>query len=220
MPRIYVFIHITTKGHWKSILKNIIKKIRKYESFYNIISKIKLVILGDYDPNDNVFKDPKIEIIFNSHDTSLYERATLYKIHELSQKEKFLALYMHTKGIRHDPNNKKITDWVDYLLYFCIKKSFECIKLLNKKDFDAVGVNLRNRPELHFSGNFWWANSKYIKKLSNKIEPDYLAPEMWINKSSKYKFMCLWESGIRHYNHRYKPEKYVNRPFLNKVVKK
>jgi hypothetical protein len=220
MPRIYVFIHITTNGHWRSVLKKILKTIRKNKSFYNIISKIKLVILGEYNRDDDVFKDPKIEIIFNSLDLSIYERATLYQMHELSQKEKFLALYMHTKGIRHDPENKKITDWVNYLLHFCVNESFQCIKLLNKKKYDAVGVNLRNRPEMHFSGNFWWANSKYIKKLPSKIEPNYLAPEMWINKAPKYKFMCLWESDIRHYDHRYKPEKYVGKSFLNKEMRK
>lgn len=220
MPRIYVFIHVTTKRHWRSVLKKIIKTIRKNESFYNIISKIKLVILGEYNPDDDVFKDPKIEIIFNSLDLAIYERATLYRMHELSQKEKFLALYMHTKGIRHDPENKKITDWVKYLLHFCVNESFQCIKLLNKKKYDAVGVNLRNRPETHFSGNFWWANSKYIKKLPSKIEPNYLAPEMWINKAPKYKFMCLWESGIRHYDHRYKRNKYVGKSFLNKEIRK
>jgi len=57
-----------------------------------------------------------------------------------------------------------VNDWREYMEYFIIDKFDSCLFLLSK-DYDACGVNLVDDPSWHFSGNFWWAKSDYIKKL-------------------------------------------------------
>lgn len=64
-----------------------------------------------------------------------------------------------------------------------------CLELLD--DYDACGSDWRlegfGRPNPHFSGNFWWANARYLQTLP---EPrslntrDRYQAEFWIGKNS------------------------------------
>ena len=54
-----------------------------------------------------------------------------------------------------------------------IKNWRKCIDALNV-GYDVAGVNYFTKPAKHFSGNFWWANSEYIKTL-----PDPSTKEWW-----------------------------------------
>ena len=49
--------------------------------------------------------------------------------------------------------------------YFLFNKSNDAINKL--KTNDAVGVAFEKIPTNHFSGNFWWSKSEYIKTLIN-----------------------------------------------------
>ena len=37
----------------------------------------------------------------------------------------------------------------------------------------------------HYSGNFWWASSKYIKTLPSNIGRNYLDPEAWLLRKKR-----------------------------------
>ena len=100
----------------------------------------------------------------------------------------------------------------------------KCINEL--QNYDAVGVNLNLVPEkyihnattqnfnnsYHYSGNFWWSKSSYIKKLTSKIGDKYLDPELWIGSNDRLpkKFLSLWQSNIDHYSTNYKKIIYEN----------
>ena len=86
-------------------------------------------------------------------------------------------LYIHTKGITK-PDSKPVKDWRDLMEYFCIKKSIDCIKLLNFHM--VVGCKFQGYPKPHFSGNFWWCRGDYYLTLSDEIDDDYFAPEFYI----------------------------------------
>ena len=45
--------------------------------------------------------------------------------------------------------------------------------------YDAVGCSLSLYPKKHFSGNFWWSKSSYLRNLEN-INDKFLSPEMYI----------------------------------------
>lgn len=201
MKDVYVYIHVCCLGEWKLIFSNILFHI-KNSGLYDIIKEIRCGILGDFD--ENLFKDEKIKIVYNHYDTSLYETSTINKILKDSHTDDFLVLYLHTKGVTK-VNNKNVMDWVNYMLYFNIYKYKDCINLL--KNHDCIGVNLQQGPEIHYSGNFWWSKSLYIRKL-NKCPNDYSSAEKWLTKEEIGKFVCLWASNINHYTTEYPESKY------------
>jgi hypothetical protein len=47
-----------------------------------------------------------------------------------------------------------------------------CINSIGE-GFDAVGVDWHVTPNRHFSGNFWWSSSLYIKSLPKINPPEF-----------------------------------------------
>ena len=97
------------------------------------------------------------------------------------------------------------------MVYFLLDKASECIKLLDK--YNTVGCNYTKSDTVlaHYSGNFWWANSNYIKLLE-KIPDNSLrhAAEWWLlstnNLANSY---SIHNSGIDHYKEEYPTERYI-----------
>lgn len=130
------------------------------------------------------------------------------------------VLYIHHKGASR-PTDKNVMDWKDVMAHFNINKWEDCVKKLDE-GYDTCGINWREDfPIPHYSGNFWWANASYIKKLKKLLRPAYnnFQPqypivgdkyeyqyrhdaEFWIG-SGKPKACSLWNSGIDHYRQPY-----------------
>lgn len=207
---IYIYIHVCCINNWIEILYNLLNKI-KCSGLYDNIDEIRCCILGNYE-NNKLFDDPKIKIIAQSDDLSLYEVFTINKLYEDSLIEDFKVLYIHTKGLNHNGKNICVLDWVEYISHFNINNYDTCLKLLD--NFDTVGVNLQvaHNKYLHYSGNFWWSKSSYIKKLEKCIYYSYNAPEFWITEKKIGKYICLWKSDCNdHYTDRYTSDKYINK---------
>ena len=67
--------------------------------------------------------------------------------------------------------------------YFLIKNYKLCIDILNR-GFYTCGVNYLSNPK-HYSGNFFWFNSNYIRNLDYIIDiEDRMNAEYWL--LSKY----------------------------------
>jgi hypothetical protein len=126
--------------------------------------------------------------------------------------------YVHTKGVFNGNDNPCISDWRKYMGYFVIEKMNDCINAVSSS-YDVAGVDWHIKPNLHFSGGFWWSNTQYIKSLPqidppnfNVIDcpsPRHLA-EFWIGANNP-KVKCLHQSGINVYErhlHRYHESKY------------
>ena len=115
-----------------------------------------------------------------------------------SFKEDFNVLYLHSKGVKWNNKKQCISDWVSLLLYFNIKYHEE---ILNKLDnYDVIGVNLSLENIIHFSGNFWWSKSSYIKTLNKEIMKQYCGPEFWITQKKTGKFLSLFQlMPLTHY---------------------
>src|SRR5437868_8140848 len=120
----------------------------------------------------NLEYNNKLIIINISHDTSLFELPTINLIRNLCIKFNtihFKLYYLHTKGSSYLPTiPSNIIDWIDCMLYYTFDKYNDAIKILDT--YDTYGMNylhhvIDSEFVPHYSGNFWWANSHYIKTL-------------------------------------------------------
>lgn len=231
-PKIYIYFHVCCIANWEFVVANIFRAL-KNSGLYDVTEKIICTVVGDrtnnYIAGNELLKDKKIEIRYESNDTSCYERKILNILHQdsVASEEEFYVLYLHSKGVtrNNDSNIKKnVMDWVNYMLYFNVYRFKDIIKLL--PTYDTVGVSLVDEPVLHYSGNFWWSKSSHIKKLTPEIDECYNGPEFWITKGyqncennfTESKHYSLWNSNTDHYMNSYSAESYAGKSYM-KIVK-
>ncbi|TCP70626.1 hypothetical protein [Baia soyae] len=205
------FMHVFEINNWMEIVKRQIGRLRlsglyeKLDSIYisfvteraddeehieSIVNEIGLLAKSD----DTM----KIRVVPQTYD---FERSTLKWLHQYCNESphNVQILYMHTKGVARFGTFVEpfVRDWVHLMESVLVDHHEMCLKHLGS--VDACGVNYLPSPKPHFSGNFWWANSEYIKKLDKEIGSDYLAPEMWLLSHHQSKFCCLFHSEVNHY---------------------
>ncbi len=192
-----IFFHVYLKNDFTHILLSKLKKI-KASGLYEKTNKIYLTLFGDVEKYQEFLTDLKdlyikIEYVLISNKEFDNEADTLNfmlkKANEYSSNTPML--YVHTKGASHiHPIMKKnISAWVRYLDLYTINKWEECIQGL--RDNDAAGGLYEASNPKHFSGNFFWANSEYIKSLPRITAyniDNYNRGEFWIlsNTSKVY----------------------------------
>ena len=163
----------------------------------------------------------KFEVINYSENTQLFETPTINLIKNFSQTNpNCYILYLHTKGISYSNEDEKVNDWINYMLYFLVTQHKLCISVLDN-NYDTVGCNYSNDldkecfkythpfPPPHYNGNFWWANTNYLRSLPNlsmdQIERN--APEFWLFKNNP-SFFNLHSSNVNHYHSVYPNNRY------------
>ena len=120
-------------------------------------------------------QDYKIRLIYYSNNPLEWEFPTIKRIKYFSDSiyNNINILYIHTKGVL---NKEHSTEWRKYLEYFLIIKNDLCLNALNY--YNCVGVNQQfyfdkiNYKKNHFSGNFWWSKTSYIKNLPDFLNSD------------------------------------------------
>lgn len=182
----------------------------QYELFYNLI--------GKYDINNKW-------IIYKLNENN-FEIDCLKILYEYCQNNNCRVLYFNNKGVTHDKPSTK--NWREYLIHFNINQYKKALDVL--KTHDAYGIDLHTFPYLHYSGNFWWANSNYIKSLDinslfldefeNKNNINIGFPmhrrhncEMWIGKGEG-KLYSAHESNTDFYNNSYNSYKECNKVYI------
>lgn len=158
----------------------------------------------------STFRNIELSVYMNEPEA---ENVMMRKMWKDSQTDNFEMLYLHSKGITSVENHlqtgnghtfKNYYYWRHFLNWGVIEKWKECVESLDT--YDVAGVNYFDEPAPHFSGNFWWANSSYIKTLPDpstkdwwyqlkaetkdnwlKTAPDRFRDEMWTcsNKDCK-----------------------------------
>jgi hypothetical protein len=216
----YCFIHscnLPTKGIKR--LDYLINEL--INSRLNLIFE-KIFINNIGEPIENVWNLPNVDITNYSSECNLFEIPTINKIKQFSEINiNVNILYIHTKGISFDDDYLEENDWIDMMLHFLLNKN--CINLLN--DYDTLGCNyitsgLDYHPDgttttapPHYSGNFWWAKSEYLRTLPlipevgvtiNKNDAEY-----WLMKLNP-NYLELHHSGVDHYRERYPKELIIN----------
>ncbi len=193
------FIHSCHLKHsGTSILEHIVNRVTKLD-----LDCIFIVNIGE--PIHLVH--PKIKIIQYSPDVTTFELETINLIKTFSEKQdQCKILYLHTKGITQD--NKCVHDWTNMMLYFLIEKEDVCMNYLT--EYDAVGCNLITDTKTpHFSGNFWWSKSSYIKTLPYLHTDKKHDAEWWLLRNHTCKYKSIHNSNINHYRQPYPESLYI-----------
>ncbi len=201
---LYAFSHNYLVNNWNYILDNQLR-ILKESGLYDEITTLFMYVHGDdkefnkfqgkVNSYDNLFRINIVRI-----EENFFEYPTLQALYEFVKIENAYILYFHLKGVwsvyNSTGNRLAIDSWRECLEYFNIEKWRDCVKKLDE-GYEVVGALYNyNEKEPLFSGNFWWANSKYIKKLpkleyvkENDPDPDEEAKtwcrvecEKWINR--------------------------------------
>ena len=182
------------------------------------------VFINNIGPNLDNFENAKIEVTNYSENNLLFEIPTINKIKKFSENNPgSFILYIHTKGVSFNDDYQEENDWINMMLYFLLKKNeqncFICPKLLyvynslgcnyttDGKDYHPDGTTTTAPP--HYSGNFWWATTDFLKKLNyiseeniNKNDAEY-----WLH-TLNHSYFELHHSGIDHYRERYPKERF------------
>ena len=184
-----IYFHCYCFGSYASILYNKYKKINNSEllknidNFYVIVSNAQerhKDFLQQFSTLSNKIKIINLpNPVFNDESDTL--NFILQKSNDSSTNRRIL--YLHTKGVTHSHQlvKKNVDAWVEYLDLYNIHKWKECVDALDTNDV-AGGLYESSHPK-HFSGNFWWANTNYIKTLPEITEKNYKLfnrGEFWI----------------------------------------
>jgi len=189
------FIRCT--GNYLNIINDQIQKLINSELYNNTETILCFVSMKTKECLELLAKYDKIKII--STQENFYEDFALtnYKKY-LPNTNKYYIYYFHTKGVSKD--EKCIHDWRKMCDYFTINKWRLNVELLNY--YDCVGVNLKNYPKKHYSGNFWWSKSEHLDKLKNintRIKGQ-LSSEMYVLSYMKTNCVSLYQSYVTHGN--------------------
>ena len=168
-----IFFHVYLKSGYSRILLDKFKKF-KNSGLYDKANKFYLTLFGDdiglHSEFLNELKEvyPKIEYAVITNQAFRNEPDTLNFMLKKAKEytENTPMLYLHTKGVSYaNPYIKKNIDaWVRYLDLYVINKWEE--NILSLKTNDVSGPFFCDGDDnKHFQGNFWWANSDYIKGL-------------------------------------------------------
>jgi hypothetical protein len=183
-----IFFHVYLKSGYSRILIDKFKKF-KNSGLYASTNKIYLTLFGDVETSSEFLNDlkdmyPKIEFSVITNASFNNEPDTLnLMIKKANEYETNTPmLYLHTKGLSHThPDTKRnVEAWVRYLDLYVIKEWERCVKALENND--AAGGFYVEEPK-HFQGNFWWANSDYLKNLPKITTENYAKlnkGEFWI----------------------------------------
>lgn len=210
------FLNICLLPGWEKSYSKLWGALNKSHLYENT-EIIYCAILGQDDNFPRSRLPSKMKIIYSGVPND-YEKPLLRKMREIAQQQPTEALiwYGHTKGITKIGTwcEENVWDWLDYLLYFNFEQWRNATEVLKNK-WNTYGVNLRLKPEKHYSGNFWWSKSSYIKTLPQEIGPAYLDSEMWIGRSPEFCGYNAKESYIDHYRDGYKRGNYENESWIN-----
>ena len=211
----HLFYHSYCIEGSKDIFMRLYMRI-KATKLFDSLDKIHVVNVGpNKEEQHNSIKElSKVESVIRDVDSS--EAETLKLLWEFCQQSNNCNIcYLHSKGITHK-GNRRIEQWRDYLQFMTIDEWRENIKALESYSMSGCnyygGKNPGDFAPPHYSGNYWWARSSYIKQLP-KIESnhDRLKCEYWpVDNKKENKKYCIFDSKVDHYNTDYPREYYVN----------
>ena len=158
------FIHSCNLYNNPYILNFMLETI-KSSSLIDKLDYIYIINIGKpLDYNQLTTNHYKINLINYSNNSEMFEFPTINLIHTFSKfHNNTNVLYMHTKGASYEEEYDYIRDWREFMLYFLVEKNKFCFDCLDF--YDTIGSNYLDHPRPHYSGNFWWAKTNYIRTL-------------------------------------------------------
>lgn len=176
--KIIGFYHVLLKNHWREIVQEQIDCIVNSQLYVNC-EHISIGCIGEEKEKDQLVmmlaNYPKFRGCYFGEDITKYEFPTLdmLKHYADSQDEDCAIFYIHTKGASFEKSNQRGYEggnyWRGYMNFYNITNWENALHEI-EMGYDVVGVKLRTVKEppahrLHFSGNYFWTHSSYVKKL-------------------------------------------------------
>jgi hypothetical protein len=161
----------------------------KDSGLYDQADKLYYSIVGDR----KIKMPSKFKCIYSNSNYNVAELPILEQIKKDALNKDFKCLYFHTKGSsanlqKHIKLNQR--SWRRYMEYFNIDRWKINLDILETYDTSGASLVFANEKwyKTHYAGNFWWANSSYIRNISDINDVDskgrYKA-EMWILSNYK-----------------------------------
>ncbi len=188
--KILGFYHICLINNWEALVSEQVNSILK-SNLYVDTEKIIVGCLGPLSLKRKlqVILPKKFNVEFYDENINLFEIPTIRIMQIMAKQEKFYSWYIHTKGVFSKTLKKinTVEKWRKMMEHFVIDKYTKCLEMIKLDNCDACGTEAKyygfpkiienqlvyTNPTYHFSGNFWWSKSQYIKHL-----PDI--QEKWI----------------------------------------
>lgn len=137
----------------------------------------------------------KIVKLRDNDETNLYEGLPLGYMYEECLKQDMYVFYFHSKGITK--SHVQIANWRETLHHFLIQKWHDNISAL-QTGYDVSAVSDSTTDNDIVSGNFFWADSDYIKKLPHPLSVRNYSREELIHNQHLNKY--IYELWIRSKN--------------------
>jgi hypothetical protein len=101
--------------------------------------------------------------------------------------------------------------------YFLVEHAEKCIEKLNQ-GHTTVGILYSKSPTPHYSGNFWWAKTSYLRTLPYLSMISTHEAELWLLMNHKCKLYSMHNSCIDHYRFSYPKKIYTQCMNLKEIV--
>ena len=181
------FIHVCMVNEFFEIFKEQISLIIKY-GLYDVSRVINVGCVGS-EENKLLIEEyikafPKVRIAAYSPDIKQYEYITLRVLKKTADlSPDFYGFYIHSKGVSW-PKHEGGKYWRDYMNYYNLQK-WELNTRMLDLGYETSGVKMITRGyDHHYSGNFFWFKSKYVRECLRPIEKldttNRFQAEFWI----------------------------------------
>tara|TARA_A100001015_G_scaffold315263_1_gene426677 strand:- start:2556 stop:3299 length:744 start_codon:yes stop_codon:yes gene_type:complete len=176
-------MHVCFLDHWDIIVHDLFEMLEEFD-VYTRVYEIRICSVGNKtNLSHNIWnRHSKIRLYAHDENIHLYEKFTLDILRNdaLLASENFNVFYLHSKGItKYNNEYEHIKTWNKYMIVSCWESS-----LTNElQKCNAIGCRLSKlNIGPHFSGNFWWSKSDYLKTLK-LVGSNYYDAESWILSS-------------------------------------
>lgn len=193
-----IFYHIFCTRHWYDVVTETLFAIKRAQ----VPGVLRVQLIGT--PLDEMHFTElagHLGVAFElwRHERNFYEYQTIRDIWEFSKDHDGPACYIHSKGVTNP--SPLFTKWRWFMIDRVIHQWKDRVRDL--EHYDTVGCCLMNRWKTReFSGNFWWANHQWLRRLPEPIiTSNRFWYEQWLLSDSEAKIKSListngepWES--------------------------
>jgi len=213
------FMHIYQINNWNEIVEQQLYRMKK-SGLWDKMDKLFIGFLGKEKIRTY---NKKIDILYHIDKPDLYDILILSFLQKVSLLFDGYVFSIHAKGITHYPL-QQYTDWRRMMEHYTLDRYKVCLKELETNDLVGINWHLGEgfmgaaskhaegiEVTPHFSASFWWATTKYIRRLPNiyPIKSKYES-EFWIGKGNP-KVAELWHTGIHHQKKIYPESNYIGK---------
>jgi SAM-dependent methyltransferase len=160
-----VFYHLACTGDWRQVFEEQLLSLREAG-----FRSIRLTALGsDEQVREAQARGAELgvaaEAVFQAPELTRFEAPAMQAVEAYAREHEGHVLYLHSKGVS-SPGDEMKARWRRLMMRELVEGWEE--RMPELAHHDAIGVNWRDMPPIsHFSGNFWYASTSYLRRLAD-----------------------------------------------------